>query len=219
MSEITNWLKENGIEITIIPHDINKKFGSFNPKNYHLKCFKNDGCYIIKFSYPTIKDVCYSIDDFDGIDPIKYTGDKWNYSIKNWKDCKTWQEGYIKIGDNFYDEEILWWFSFGAEPTVEQALYNVFNDFCFLEEIFMCSNNEMDFDPCDTDDAIKLFKALQVEGEVTDWEELEKTLTVHEKTYKLYQRFREPWDIMFSEYSTGIGEEKFEELKQLSIEL
>ena len=77
----------------------------------------------------------------------------------------------------------------------------------------------MDFDPCDTDDAIKLFKALQVEGEVTDWEELEKTLTVHEKTYKLYQRFREPWDIMFSEYSTGIGEEKFEELKQLSIEL
>lgn len=54
MNEVEQWMIDNGVEVTIIEHDIYKDFGRFEPICYKPKRISPDaGCYIIKMSYAT----------------------------------------------------------------------------------------------------------------------------------------------------------------------
>ncbi len=204
MTEFTNledFLRKNGIQVSIIEHDINRKFGRFYPMEYKSSGFPNDKCHVIKISYPCGEPYDTKA-NMQGEVLVRSDQKKWTSYVET--------DGWIVIKNDVYREEVLWWFCYGDKPTVREALGFTFRDFQFLYDIFSASGPEnLSYDTKDADDVITLFKALEEMGGEWTWEQREQQIDVWYRMCKLHNRLYGCLD------NGGLGKEKFEQLKEI----
>ena len=214
-------LADLGIEVTIIPHDINEKINHFNPLNYVPKGFTEEvQCNIIKISFPNKNVVEFDEvkEHFDGVTPHRCKHDGWKTSPQpNHNNYDA--EGFIKLDDGYYEEEVVWYFHYGNNPSVQDVFTSLFYDFDILEQAFFekhlgkAHSESVFIDQNSLDDTITLYKAL--EFETIDIKEVKSTMDTWYRIGKLYNRLRVGEKGGYSQHNDGMGIERYYAFEEL----